>query len=181
MTTFDKSQDAGFTDINFVDFEVMDYDAWNHIGAECFRARLPRSLVKQALRAQARRFTANGDVVTLWHLRAFVMGLRGHTPYGDVQQEHEDHCNWPQPPDPAWEIVVCCYLSQNCEIDLVHPVSRRFFSEAMSQAEAAQVTATPYRRSWFRMMGFQIIDFDPDMLAAISHLPPKAHLSIVSK
>lgn len=108
-------------------FPLMEFEDWYQHGMGCFYAGLPKSLRKQAMNALARQWVARGKQVSFWMLRVFAYGATGRDSTGQRTPRVSKEFRWPTPPDSAWELVVCCYPDGQCDLDMVHPVSRRFW------------------------------------------------------
>jgi hypothetical protein len=153
-------------------YPAMDFEMWYQQGLQCYHAALPKPLRKQALRAVAKRWVeAYGDIAA-WQLRAFAYGARGLGSCGPSRVPPD--FEWPSPPDASWSMVVCCYPDGGIELDFVHPVSRRFWSE-----DNGFLDELPgLNKSWFAEMGFDLMVMMP--VAALGpRQNPKSHLSVV--
>lgn len=156
----------------------MDFEDWYQQGMSCFYAQLPKALRRQAMHALSKRWTAKGKEVSLWMLRAFAYGAAGRDASGQRTPRVSKDYRWPTPPDAAWELVVCCYPDGECDLDLVHPVSRRFWSEDNGFFDSPGEKGERYfTRKWFEQMGFDVFSFHPDAIAMVGE--PARHLPVV--
>lgn len=108
--------------------DMIDEDFYQQ-GMQCFRARLPRRLVRQALKAIATKTEGRGIPTTTRRLRCFAQGLAGLDAQGRRSHLVEEGFLWPEPPDASWKFVVLAFHDRGMEFDFVHPISRRFYSE----------------------------------------------------
>lgn len=146
----------------------MDFEDWYQQGMSCFYAQLPKALRRQAMHELSRRWAAKGKPVAFWMLRAFAYGATGRDATGQRTPRVSIEFSWPYPPDAAWELVVCCYPDGKCDLDLVHPVSRRFWSEDNGFFDSPGERGDRYfTRKWFEQMGFDVISFHPDAVAMV--------------
>lgn len=164
------------------EYPNMEFEDWFQLGRKCFLARLTKPLRKQAFHEQLRRRQAEGRTVHWWQARAFIYAAAGRGCAGDgAEPRLSSNFQWPTPPDPSWQLVVCCYPDGTCELDLVHQVSRRFWSEQHDFFEIPVDCVDPksifFTRQWYRDMGFDVIDFDPELLAEVGNYQP--HLRLV--
>ncbi|MFY2597168.1 hypothetical protein ACOTHJ_12970 [Achromobacter xylosoxidans] len=169
----------------------LAFEHWYQQGMSSYMARLPRALRKQALKAciqqwqksEARR---GGDVGSCarhmapayWMLRAFAYGATGRDSEGLRTPAVAEGYVWPEPPDAAWALLVCAYPDGECDLDMVHPVSRRFWSEDNDFFEPPGPREI-FNRSWYESMGFEVMRMSPAMTARVDWAPPKRHLSVV--
>ena len=159
-------------------YPLMEFEDWYQHGMDCFYARLPKPLRRQAMHALSRRWAAKGKQVAFWMLRAFAYGTTGHDSTGQRTPQVSKDFRWPTPPDAAWELVVCCYPDGECELDMVHPVSRRFWSEDHGFFDSPGEKGDRYfTRKWFEQMGFDVIIFHPYAVARVG--PSTRHLTVV--
>lgn len=86
--------------------------------------------------------------------------------------------NGQSPPDPSWELVVCTYPDGTCELDLVHPVSGRFWSEDNGFFELPTEKRTLMNPMWFKSMGFDVMHMQPALQVRIGD-PKRPHLKLV--
>ena len=139
----------------------MDFESWYQLGVECFKARLPKVLRKQAFEALTERWLAMDRDVKSWHARAFIYGSSGRNAVERSNQDVDPEYQWPCPPDPSWLLVVCCYPDGWCELDFVHQVSRRFWSEENEFLDPPLDGRSHFNRAWYAKMGFDVLEFDP--------------------
>lgn len=150
----------------------MDFEEWYQQGMACYRVKLPRKLIRQALHHLAEDWKRRTKAIELWHIRAFVYGLSGRDDNGQRGRLVPDDFSWPSPPDSSWQWVVCVYPDGLCDVDLVHPVSRRFWSEDNGFIELPELD-----HWWFENMGFTIMKMSPAMKVCEDQSDP--HLSSV--
>lgn len=153
------------------EYPNMAFEAFYQHGLECFKARLPRWLVRQSFAALVSRHPQ----VALWQVRAFLWGLKG----GANPDEHtrvSAHASWPEKL-PGWDLVICRYPNGELDIDLVHPVSRRFWSEDNHFLPVPEGLAID--QAWLTCHGFEIMPMMP--VAQLSYDRRPAHLTLVSK
>lgn len=159
-------------------YPSMDFEDWYQQGMSCFYARFPKSLRAQALHALAKRWAVQGKDVRYWMLRAFAAGAAGRDASGQRTSLVASDYRWPEPPDVAWKLVVCCYPNGECDLDFVHPVSCRFWSEGNGFIEPpAESHGRYFTRQWYEQMGFDVILFHPDTAVALGM--PTRHLALV--
>lgn len=154
-------------------FPRLDFEFWYQRGVSCYQAGLPKSYRRRALDKAIADWEGE---VQYWMLRAFTYGAAGRDSVGIRSKILSPAFQWPQRPDPSWEVVVCHYPDGACELDMVHSVSRRFWSEIHGFFEMPEPQDF-FNRSWFEMMGFNIITMNPGMLVDIG--TTKSHLFIV--
>lgn len=154
-------------------FPRLDFEFWYQRGMSCHEACLPKAYRRRAFRQAIADWTGE---IRYWMLRAFVYGASGRDAQGTRPTILPPIFQWPQPSEPCWQVVVCHYPDGTCELDMVHPVSRRFWSETNGFFEIAEPRSV-FDRSWYEMMGFDIIIMNPGMLADVGPLKP--HLSVV--
>jgi len=140
----------------------MDFEAWYQMGLQCFVWGLPRPLVRQAFRRLCRKFRSLAKPISMWQVRTFVWACNGADAV--EQRKVPESYRWPSPPDTAWEVVVCVYPDGGCELDMVHPVSRCFWSEDNGFFDLPSDDRSLINRRWFEKMGFDIMTMTPDML-----------------
>lgn len=147
-------------------YPAMDFEDWYQQGISCFNARLPKSLRKQALRAQVKRWTGDGKRVVFWMIRAFAYGAAGQDGCGPRIPWVSKDYRWPTTPDAAWQLVVCCYPNGDCDcdLDMVHPVSRKFWSEDNGFFDPPENGHSHFSRTWDTKMGFDVITMDPSIV-----------------
>lgn len=155
-------------------YPCMDFEDWYQQGKRCYWADLPKPLIKQALNALARKWAKANKPVSMWHIRAFVYGVAG----GVDKQARWVRLGykWPLPPDPSWNLVVCYYRDGTCDLDMAHPVSRRFWSEHNDFIELPEERTNRFTRVWYEEMGFEVMVMMP--VARIEVGKPARHLSI---
>lgn len=159
-------------------YPVLDFEDWYQHGMSCFYAQLPKALRSQALHALSNRFTANGKQVSLWMVRAFAYGAAGRADSGLRTPLVSSDYRWPTPPDAAWELVVCCYPDGVCDLDLLHPVSRRFWTEDNDFIDPPGEKGNRYfTRAWYERMGFDVIVMHPDTVVMVGE--STRYLSVV--
>ena len=140
------------------EYPNLEFENWFQLGRECFLARLPKPLRRQAFHAQLSRWQAQGRPVHWWQARAFIYGAAGRGWAGKVAEPRlSSNFQWPTPPDPSWLLVVCCYPGGTCELDLVHQVSRRFWSEQNDFFEIPVTALTP-KASFSSVSGIETWD-----------------------
>lgn len=158
-----------------IGYPNMDFEEWYQVGISCYGANLTKALRKQALRKVIERWKAKGKPVEMWHLRAFVYGSLGLSDGPDYREAYVDrNYQWPTPPDPSWALMVCVYPDRSIDLDLVHSVSRRFWSEDNNFFELPNHHFSAY---WYEEMGFDVIQMSPMMQVSVGQ--GKSHLSIV--
>lgn len=158
-------------------FPSSDFERWYQQGMDCHMAHLPRWLRKQAFRSLVSEWRALGRTVATWQIKAFVHGASGMGHAGVRLPHLTNSFVWPSAPPPGWCMVVCAYLDGICEIDYVHPVSRRFWSD---ESEFLLTPSNPvgfFTRAWFRKMGFDVMDMSGEMRVAES--TPIEYLTLV--
>lgn len=82
------------------------------------------------------------------------------------------------PPDASWELVVCVYPEGVFELDLLHPVSGRFWSEENGFFAAPTEDRHLLNRGWFEYMGFDVLTMQPALQVKIAG-PAYPHLKLV--
>lgn len=155
----------------------LDYEFFYQQGMSCYRWGLPRPYVRQALRAVCERYAKRYGPVAIWQLRAFAYGLRGLDDAGQRDRGCPAEYRWPLPPDVAWQTVVCVYPDGLCDLDFVHPVSRRFWSEGNGFLELPTYDRLKLGGWWFEEMGFEVMRMQPAM--RVKAETPKPHLKPV--
>jgi hypothetical protein len=165
-------------------FPCMDFEHFYQYGVDCYAWGLPPNLVRQAMTQACATWRARGRDVEMWQLRAFVHGTHGNRSTMPVPRFAPAGYEWPCPPDASWKLVVCCYPGGLAELDFLHDVSRRFWSEDNRFLELPYdlrrgQSPTP---AWFKRMGFDVLDMTPTASIMVgarrSHLSPvrnKAH------
>ncbi len=157
----------------------MDFETFYQQGISCFVWGLPRYLVRQAFKKLCSDWQATGGTVAMWQVRAFVFGLSGR--YGSAgihSRRIPDDFQWPTPPDASWELVVCFYPDGKFDLDLLHPVSCRFWTEDNGFFDVPTEDPTLISRDWFKKMGFDLMDFQPDMQVQVAD-SKAPHLKLV--
>ncbi len=114
----------------------------------------------------------------MWQVRAFVYGQAGRCADGICSRRVPDGFQWPTPPDASWELIVCFYPGGKFDLDLLHPVSCRFWTEDNGSFDVPTEDPTLMNREWFEKMGFDLMAFQPDMQVqvAVTHPP---HLRLI--
>lgn len=107
-----------------------------------------------------------------WMMRAFAYGASGR-----VAKKAGIDYQWPKPPDCAWQLVVCCYSEGECDLDFLHPVSRKFWSEDNGFFESPP--GKRFSRQWYEKMGFSIVEMSPFSVAI--DCSPSRHLALTVK
>ncbi|AGZ38219.1 TPA: hypothetical protein ACNV18_001764 [Pseudomonas putida] len=164
------ADDAGYPNLDFEDMYQK--------GLACFQWGLPRPLVRQAFKYACAGWTERDRPILMWHVRAFVYGLSGRCDGGIRKRLAPEDYQWPVPPDPSWELVVCTYPDGTCELDLVHPVSGRFWSEDNGFFELPTEKRTLMNPMWFKSMGFDVMHMQPALQVRIGD-PKRPHLKLV--
>lgn len=153
------------------EYPNMAFEAFYQQGLECFKARLPRWLVRQSFAT----LVARNPHPAMWQVRAFLWGAKG----ADSPDEHTRvpaSTSWPEKL-PGWDLVVCRYPDGELDIDLVHPISRRFWSEDNDFLPMPDSTAID--QAWLMRHGFEIMQMMP--VAALSYTKPSRHLKLVGR
>lgn len=88
-------------------YPVMGFEAFYQQGISCFVWGLPKPLVRQAFQRVCADQKAQGRVVAMWQVRAFVYGLSGRFEGGQRERKAPAGYQWPTPPDASWELIVC--------------------------------------------------------------------------
>lgn len=156
----------------------LSYELFYQQGITCYRWRLPRPYVLQALRAVSARYKQRFGPISFWQLRAFAYGLRGVDGAGQRPRAVPAEYRWPLPPDAAWQVVVCLYPDGLCDLDFVHPVSRVFWSEENGFLDLPTYDPLTLGAWWFEEMGFEIMRMQPAMQVQIADMP-SPHLKLV--
>lgn len=146
-------------------------------GMSCYQWRLPARLKRQAFRKACAAWQASGQVVAMWQIRAFVYGAAGQDCHGRRERRASVGFQWPAPPDPSWELVVCVYPDGFCDLDLVHSVSRAFWSEHHGFFPSPSEDAALLNAAWYDRMGFQTLRMQP--LLRVTATPRRPHLRLV--
>lgn len=154
-----------------------EFEAFYQQGIACYLWELPRPLVKNAFRAVCERWIASGKSVEPWQIRAFIHGCTGD--FSKRRRLSPDGYAWPDPPDPSWQLVVCAYPDGTCDLDLVHGVSRRFYSEDNGFFDPPTTNLGYINRSWYEEMGFQVFRMQPYLEVTTQRRSRKEHLRLV--
>lgn len=147
-------------------FPTWEFEAFYQQGLSCFVWGLPKPLIRQAFKKICTYWMTSHASIAMWQTRAFVYGAHGRRP-GSLRRIPEGY-RWPTPPDPSWELVVCVYPNGFCDIDLAHPVSRRFSSEDNGFFALPTDDRSLMNRQWFEAMGFNILDMRPAMRVRVA-------------
>lgn len=155
----------------------MAFEHFYQYGLDCYLWRLPRPMIRRAFQRACYTWkSANG--IVMWQVRAFVNGLRGFGPAGvDATPLVPATYSWPLPSDASWTLVACVYPDGFVDLDIVHEVSRRFWSEDNGFLELPPDEGRRLTRRWFERMGVDVIVMRPDM--AVDFALPKRHLHVV--
>lgn len=157
-------------------YPSLAFETWYQQGMRCYQARLPRHLRKQAFRAVADLWTKVGGTIRRWHLQAFAYGAQGRDAQGRrCRRVPEGYC-WPEAPGASWGLVVCSYPDGETDLDFVHPVSGRFWSEDNGFLPAPEPRTDYFNRLWYEQMGFDLLNCSPNMRLGMSARAP--HLSL---
>lgn len=153
------------------EYPNMAFEAFYQQGLASFKARLPKWLVRQSFAA----LVARHPKAAMWQVRAFLWGLKG----GVNPEEHARvpaDASWPEKL-PGWDLVICRYPDGELDIELVHPVSRRFWSEDNHFLPIPESKAID--QAWLKRHGFEIMQMMP--VAALSYTKPSRHLKLVGR
>ena len=153
-----------------------DFEMFYQQGLRCFEWNVPRPLIKQAFRAVCERWAAKGHFVAMWQIRAFVHGCTGD--FGKRQRRVAETYSWPNPPDASWLLVVCVYPDGICDLDLVHQVSRRFYSEDNGFISPPTEMLSVINSNWYEEMGFEIMRMQPYWPGALKVGSQQNHLTL---
>lgn len=136
-------------------YPCMAYEEWFQQGMECFTWALPRSMVRQALEALAKRWRDAGKRVEGWHLRAFVYGLRG----GRDPEARPTIAGyiWPVPVDSRWELVAVVYRDGHADLDWLHAETAAFWSEEHGFLDLPPHQGQLRGKDWFERMGISVL------------------------
>lgn len=159
-------------------YPVWEFEAFYQQGMACFVWGLPKYLARQAFKKLCSDWKANGETVAMWQVRAFVYGRAGKCGEGVRPRRVPDGFQWPTPPDASWELIVCFYPDGKFDLDLLHPVSCRFWSEDNDFFAVPTEDLTLMNREWFETMGFDLMDFQPDLQVQVTG-PKPPHLKLV--
>lgn len=158
-------------------YPSMDYEIFYQQGVECYCWGLPRYLIKQAFKKVSTDWLARNKAIHTWQMKAFIDGTRGRSEIGQHEICVDSHYQWPKPIDASWGIVICAYPDGYCEMDMLHPVSRVFWSEENGFLEHPVSSTRTLNRYWYERMGFDILYMHPDMEVVTDIAEP--HLKIV--
>lgn len=172
MTTDLSASSFHLKAVDEAGYPNMDFEEWYQKGMACFRVRLPRELVLQAFRHIAKEWERRNKIVAMWHIRAFVYGLSGRDDRGQSERLVPEDFSWPIRPDSSWQWIVCAYPDGMCDVDMVHSVSRRFWSE-----DNGFIDLPRFDCSWFKNMGFTIMRMSPTI--KVCEGETVSHLSLV--
>lgn len=158
-------------------YPAMGFEEFYQQGMSCFLWGLSKPLVRQAFKRVCADQQAKGDTVEMWQARAFVYGLSGRCEDGKRERNAAGGYQWPAPPDSSWELIVCIYPNGSFELDLLHPVSCRFWSEGNGFFNNPTEDLSLMNRGWFESMGFDVMTMQPAMQVQITgsktrHLKP---------
>nr|WP_280971288.1 hypothetical protein [Cupriavidus gilardii] len=153
----------------------LAFEAWYQRGLSCFLWKLPRPLARQAFSRLCEAWSEKGRSIEMWHVRAFIHGYAGGPPQCPSRLVPDDY-EWPTPCDASWKMVICAYPDGACEIDFVHSVSRRFWSEDNEFPALPSSGRSLLSRYWFIEMGFDVIDFNPTMAVQVTTAQPPLKL-----
>lgn len=146
-------------------FPNLAFEAFYQKGLECYRWRLPNIYAKQAFKVICQRYEGLQKPISFWHLRAFVAGKKGFNFHGThIPAEYK----WPIPPDPSWRTIVCVYPDGQCDLDFVHPVSRKFWSEDNDFLDLPSYDVNEMGAWWFSDMGFEILHMQESLEVTVS-------------
>lgn len=160
-------------------YPSMEFEEFYQQGVQCFVWRLPETLKRQAFHHLCNQRKAKGKPVEMWQIRAFVFGSKGRSREGVLARRVGEDYEWPEPPDGAWRLVVCCYPDGFCDLDFVHPVSRAFWSEDNGFLSLPTSDILQMARWWFERMGFDVLIMQPTMTVRLSNQLP--HLKLIAR
>jgi len=170
--------------MNFLDlatdedgYPSMGFEEFYQQGISCFEWGLPKPLVRQAFRHLCDVHKAKGGAVAMWQVRAFVYGLSGRYEGGLRSRKASAGYQWPAPPDASWELIVCIYPGGSFDLDLLHPVSCRFWSEDNGFFDVPTEDRSLMNCDWFESMGFDVMTMQPAMQVQIAGSEPP-HLKL---
>lgn len=158
-------------------YPSISFEVFYQQGISCFVWGLPKPLVRQAFRRVCADQKAQGNAVEMWQVRAFVYGLSGRFEGGQRERKAAAGYQWPTPPDASWELIVCIYPG-SFDLDLLHPVSCRFWSEDNGFFDVPTEDLSLMNRYWFESMGFDVMTMQPAMQVQIADSKPP-HLKLV--
>lgn len=159
-------------------YPSLAFERFYRQGMSCYEWHLPTILKKQAFRKVCNEWKAMGHSVALWQVKAFIYGAAGWDFRGRRDRRIAPSFRWPAPPDPSWSIVVCAYPDGYCDLDMVHAVSRVFWSEHNGFFEPPSEDATLINAGWYRRMGFAILSMQPALRVTTAKQRPP-HLRVV--
>jgi len=162
-------------------YPAMDFETFYQHGVSCFVWGFPRSLVRRAFQRVCGDWKAEGKPVALWQMRAFAYGLSGHYAGGMHKRLARDGYQWPTPPDASWELVACIYPNGEFDLDLLHSVSCRFWSEDngfFDPPTESPLLPLLMNQQWFEKMGFDVLRMQPLMRMKVAGTAPP-HLTLV--
>lgn len=159
-------------------YPAWGFEAFYQQGIACFVWGLPKPLVRQAFKKVCHDWLAKVGPVAMWQVRAFVYGLHGKSGSGVRERRVPEGFRWPTPPDPSWELVVCVYPDGECDLDLLHPVSGRFWTEDNGFFPQPTEDRLQVNRYWYEEMGFDILLMQPTMQVQVAE-PQNPHLKLV--
>lgn len=160
-------------------FPALDFERFYQQGLSCFAWRLPKRLVRVAFKRVCEQWKSAGKRIETWQIRAFVDGFHGncHIGRGMRMRHAEASYQWPLPPDPSWSLIVCVYPDGQCELDMVHEASRRFWSEDNGFIQLPSDSPHLMNRRWFEQMGFDVMVMYAEMTVIEGR--PKQLLNLV--
>lgn len=158
-------------------FPTWEFEAFYQQGLSCFTWGLPKSLVRKAFRHLCASWKARALPLSMWQIRAFVYGTQGKCEAGYRERKAAPDYEWPLPPDPSWILVICAYPDGVCDLDFLHPVSGRFWSEDNGFLDLPSYDTSCMGRWWFEDMGFEVMQMQPAMQVSIGSRKP--HLKLV--
>lgn len=171
MTFLDRAEDAN-------GYPNMAFEAFYQQGLSCFVWGLPRPLVRRAFERVCADQQARGKAIAMWQVRAFVYGMSGRYDGASCVRRVPDGYRWPSPPDASWELIVCVYPDGCCDLDLLHPISRQFWSEDNGLFHLPTTDRSLMNRDWFERMGFELMEMQPAMQVRIAQ-PTTPYLHLV--
>ncbi|GAB0079373.1 hypothetical protein TOC8171_47790 [Pseudomonas syringae] len=149
-------------------YPVWGFEVFYQQGISCFVWGLTKPLIRQAFKRVCADWRAKGQTVAMWQVRAFVYGLTGRCGDGVRSRMVSSEFQWPTPPDASWRLLVCVYPDGKCDLDLVHPVSRRFWSEDNGFFSLPSEDPCTINRDWFEQLGFEVMIMQPGMHVQIA-------------
>jgi len=156
----------------------MAFEHFYQYGLDCFFWRLPRPMIRRAFQRACHTWKSESGIA-MWQVRAFIDGLRGQRAVGTPSATPlvPETYSWPLPADASWTLVACVYPDGFIDLDIVHEVSRRFWSEDNGFLELPPDDAGRLTRCWFERTGVDVLVMQPDM--AVDFALPKRHLHVV--